>query len=203
MPARSNRHLPALHVDPDLRLAFKAVNVVPVPGAPGRLGLTSCPGWHDAPVPSAATRLALARDLAALAAAGTSMLVTLVAAAELDRIGHDAMRAACDELRIAWAHCPIPDMEIPGASFERAWALAGPQVHRRLDAGELVTLHCRAGLGRSGTVAARVLVERGLAPADAIDLVRRYQPGAIETASQEAYVRGSTRHVRQGREATS
>jgi protein-tyrosine phosphatase len=179
------------------------VNIVPVPDAPGRLGLTSCPGWHDAPVPIAATRLALARDLAELAAAGTSMLVTLIAVAELDRIGLDAMRAACDELRMAWAHCPIPDMEIPGASFERAWAVAGPQVHRRIDAGELITLHCRAGLGRSGTVAARVLVERGLAPTDAINLVRRYRPGAIETAAQEAYVRGSAPYIRQGRGATS
>jgi protein-tyrosine phosphatase len=190
-----------MNVDPDPAPRHQAVNIVPVPGAPGRLGLTSCPGWHDEPGPSAATRLALARDLAKLAAAGTSMLVTLIAAAELDRIGDDAMRAACDELRIAWAHCPIHDMEVPGASFERAWALTGPQVHRRLDAGELVTLHCRAGLGRSGTVAARVLVERGLVPGDAIDLVRRYRPGAIETATQEAYVHGCAPHVRPGCEA--
>ena len=179
------------------------MNIVPVPGGAGRLGLVECPGWHDAPLPSTRTRLALVQDLGRLATAGTTMLVTLIARNELDRIDADAMFAACDALRVAWAHCPIRDREAPGPAFEAAWALAAPQVHRRLDAGELVTLHCRAGLGRTGTVAARVLVERGLAPSAAIALVRSHRPGSIETALQEAYVRGGFAPRRPGREATA
>jgi ADP-ribosyl-[dinitrogen reductase] hydrolase len=66
-------------------------------------------------------------------------------------------------------------------------------VQRRLDLGENVVLHCLGGLGRSGMIAARVLVERGLAPAAAITAVRAARPGAIETAQQEAYVLGLDR----------
>ena len=45
-----------------------------------------------------------------------------------------------------------------------------------------------AGLGRSGMIAAKLLTACGAEPAEAIGLVRRARPGAIETPAQEAYV---------------
>jgi len=48
------------------------------------------------------------------------------------------------------------------------------------------------GLGRTGMAAALLLVERGIAPEDAIAAVRRARPGAIETRGQETLVRGWT-----------
>ncbi len=65
----------------------------------------------------------------------------------------------------------------------------GPELRRRLAEGARVLIHCRAGLGRTGTVAARLLVEHGLDPEAAILRVRQSRPAAIETAGQEAYVR--------------
>ena len=44
------------------------------------------------------------------------------------------------------------------------------------------------GLGRSGMIAARLLVELGEEPRAAIQRVRQVRPGAIETAAQEDYV---------------
>src|SRR5690606_26925759 len=41
----------------------------------------------------------------------------------------------------------------------------------------------------AGTVAARLLIERGLQPGEAIRAVRSARPGAIEMPEQEAYVR--------------
>ena len=46
----------------------------------------------------------------------------------------------------------------------------------------------RGGMGRAGTVAARLLVERGMSPRAAIHAVRAVRTGAIESRSQEAYV---------------
>lgn len=50
-------------------------------------------------------------------------------------------------------------------------------------------MHCKGGLGRAGTVAARLLIEFGQAPEDAIACVRAARPGAIETHQQETYLR--------------
>ena len=66
----------------------------------------------------------------------------------------------------------------------------GPALRARLAAGERVLVHCKGGLGRTGLVAARLLVEFGVAPADAVARVRAARPGAIETERQLAYVLG-------------
>lgn len=49
-------------------------------------------------------------------------------------------------------------------------------------------VHCKGGLGRAGTIAARLLVELGTDPSDAISKVRGVRTGAIETSAQERYV---------------
>ena len=62
----------------------------------------------------------------------------------------------------------------------------------QLDRGEKILLHCAAGLGRAGTIAGRLLVGAGKASEDAIGEIRRARPGAIESKSQEDYLRSLT-----------
>ena len=80
-----------------------------------------------------------------------------------------------------WFHLPIVDVSIPDKQFEQEWKIAGEELRsmlrRRLD----VLVHCRGGLGRAGTIAARLLVELGMEPTKAIASVRAVRPGAIET----------------------
>jgi hypothetical protein len=87
-------------------------------------------------------------------------------------------------------HLPIVDVSIPDEQFEREWVVAGEELRsilrRRLD----VLVHCRGGLGRAGTIAARLLIELGMEPTKAIERVRAVRPGAIETPDQERFVRG-------------
>ena len=49
-------------------------------------------------------------------------------------------------------------------------------------------LHCAAGLGRTGTLAARLLIASGCAAAGAIATVRQARPGAIESDAQEEFL---------------
>jgi ADP-ribosyl-[dinitrogen reductase] hydrolase len=96
-----------------------------------------------------------------------------------------------------WFHLPIPDVTAPGPSFEIAWVTAGPELQNILRRGDSIFVHCKGGLGRAGTVAARLLVEAGFDPEQAIADVRTARTGAIQVPEQEAYVRRQRRLVPQ------
>lgn len=157
---------------------------MPVPGTPGRLHLSACPGTWEGPADLATVR----RDLARIAASGARVLVTLVEASELP-LPRDAWRAEVTAAGLEPVHLPIPDYGVPDAGFEAAWRAAG--LAERLGRGETIALHCRAGLGRTGTIAARLLVEcSGLDAEAAIARVRRdHRAEAVETAPQAHYLR--------------
>jgi len=63
------------------------------------------------------------------------------------------------------------------------------ELHRIIDGGGKILIHCRCGNGRAGTVAALMLIERGMTVDDAIYAVRKVRPEAIENLEQETYLR--------------
>lgn len=90
---------------------------------------------------------------------------------------------------MSYAEAPISDYSAPDSAFLRAWPVLKNDLLRRLEAGEKVFLHCRAGLGRSGTITAALLISGGMTPDDAIQAVRAVRPGAIETSGQVEWLR--------------
>lgn len=61
---------------------------------------------------------------------------------------------------------PIPDRQVPGS--ERQFAAALENLDAELAAGRNVVLHCRQGIGRTGLVAACLLVTKGISPEVAV-----------------------------------
>lgn len=155
----------------------------------GRIGLTACPGIAAA-VGGGSRGGALDADLAAIVAWRARALVTLVEPFELTLLGVESLGERAMAQGLAWWHLPVIDGTAPGAAFEPRWAQAKAVLHRHLDADERIVIHCHAGMGRSGAVAARLLVERGLAPEQAIMMVRRARHGAIENEEQVRWVLG-------------
>jgi ADP-ribosyl-[dinitrogen reductase] hydrolase len=155
----------------------------------GRVGITFCPGKYDRHAKTGEwVRLAL--DLDRVRDWGAAAVVTLLEPKELvllrvERLGEEILRR-----NILWFHLPIVDVSVPDERFEREWGVAGEQLRsmlrRRLD----VLVHCRGGLGRAGTIAARLLIELGMEPTKAIEQVRAVRPGAIETNDQERFFKG-------------
>jgi ADP-ribosylglycohydrolase/protein-tyrosine phosphatase len=154
----------------------------------GAVGVTLCPGkWQSISI-SGAWQRDMDTDIDALQHWGAAAVVTLMPQDELQAVQADGIGAACEVRGIEWHHLPIQDVDIPDTAFETAWLYTGLRLREHLRAGRNVLLHCRGGLGRSGTIAARLLVELGWEAGAAIRAVRAQRPGAIETRAQEAHV---------------
>jgi hypothetical protein len=85
-------------------------------------------------------------------------------------------------------HCPIEDFSVPRKIegeggcieyIEKLWKALG-EGH--------ALVHCAAGLGRSGLVAACLLVRAGQSADQAVQRVRSSRPGTLQTLEQENFV---------------
>lgn len=158
------------------------IDCVATPGG-GLIAMTAFPGRRPAPEHGAS-----AADLRALRDWGATWLVTLAERAEWARLGEADLPAAAESAGLRWRHAPIPDMHPPDAATLAAWSRLAPDLLATLAAGGRVAIHCAAGLGRTGTMAATLLVQSGVEPALAVERVRAARPGAIETDAQLRFV---------------
>lgn len=152
------------------------------------MGITFCPGKYDRYAKTGEWDRDLALDLDAVRDWGAAAVVTLLEPKELvllrvKRLGEEVLRR-----NMLWFHLPIVDVSTPDEKFEQEWDVAGEELRSMLRRKIDVLVHCRGGLGRAGTIAARLLIELGTDPKKAISIVRAARPGAIETHEQEKFV---------------
>lgn len=120
--------------------------------------------------------------LQTLARAGITLLIVLHGRA------HDPARLAAAGLR--QLHLPARDFAAPTSVQLEAGVQA---IAEELARGGAVAVHCRAGLGRTGTLLACYFVARGMSSEKAIAHVRRRRPGAIESWEQLEAIRAFAR----------
>jgi ADP-ribosyl-[dinitrogen reductase] hydrolase len=158
----------------------------------GQIGLTSCPGEKQKDVMTESRDRDLEADLKVIQSFGAAALVTLMEDDELRdvKVSPEQLHAGTLAHGLEWHHLPIRDVSTPHECFEGLWVYSGMRFRKLLTHGRNIVIHCLGGLGRTGMIAARLLVELGLAPEEAIRRVRAARAGAIETADQEKHVLG-------------
>jgi ADP-ribosyl-[dinitrogen reductase] hydrolase len=177
-----------------------ALAIVGTGRARGQIAISCCPGRAcPTPLPSYAARL-LERDVATIARWGAEALVSLLDELELARLRVKALPNLLAASGVAWHQVPLHPNQLPDPAFEHAWRALAPQLIRILWRGGRVAVHCRDGKARAGVVAARLLVEAGCAPHDAINRVRAARQGALDDPEQEEYVRAQSFLGRPGEE---
>ncbi len=170
------------------------IDFLEAPGG-GFIGMTFCPGKKQAGAVSGTWDRDLDLDLAAIQKWGAVAVVTLMEQSELVEYRVERLGVAVKALGMEWHHLPIIDADVPREPFEAGWIQSGPKLRSHLAEGRRIVLHCRGGLGRTGTIAARLLAELGMPAPAAIAAVRAARPGALETRAQVAHAR-SIRPIR-------
>lgn len=132
---------------------------------PGRLAGTPWPGVvHD-----------MDADLKALRRCGVTMLITLTE--------KDFPQDALARNGLKNFHLPVYDHESPTvAQIQMLLARMSAGLRR----GEVLAVHCLAGLGRTGTVLAAWLVREGLTAEEALRRVRLIDAQYVQSQAQEA-----------------
>ena len=93
-----------------------------------------------------------------------------------------------DQNKIKWIHFEIKNFGIPSFNQENELNSHIKTVSQKILNGENVYIHCMAGLGRTGMLAALILTKLGLQTKQSIEIIRNNRPGSIETEAQENYV---------------
>jgi predicted protein tyrosine phosphatase len=153
--------------------------------------LFSIPGpWHGRLAIAARPRGGdwLEDEAKAWRRAGVDVVVSLLEKDEAAELELSAEGNAADANGIRFMSFPIPDRGVPTATRDALSLLGG--VRAMLEQGRNVAVHCRQGVGRSGLVAAGLLVASGMGTQQAMNTVSTARGQTIpETASQLEWIK--------------
>lgn len=117
-------------------------------------------------------------DLGLLASVGITMLITLTE--------EDIYQAELKDAGLSNVHLPIYDREAPSLNQMHMLLF---RMQKLIESGEVLAVHCLAGLGRTGTVlAAWMIKEGGLSSEEAIRRLRLINPGFVQSTVQETFL---------------
>jgi protein-tyrosine phosphatase len=150
--------------------------------------------WVDGPWPG---RLAVAArprggdwlhdEIAKWKRAGVDAVLSLLESEEENNLD---LRGEAGEIRtqgLKFWSLPVADRQPPRSETQVASLLE--TIGDALSAGNNVVVHCRQGVGRSGLIAACLLVKSGMSPGAAVDKVSAARGVAVpETDSQRDWI---------------
>ncbi|PPR47516.1 MAG: hypothetical protein CFH19_00359 [Alphaproteobacteria bacterium MarineAlpha5_Bin9] len=168
-------------------MKIRSYNYVQPKDIKGKIFLTCFPGRSGEKI--SFEKDVFLKELNYFSSQNCTSIVTLVEDKEIENL--------CDKKffvqkiythNLKWIHMPIEDLKAPDHKFIEKWKTTKVLLKNDLIEGKNIILHCMGGKGRSGTIAAILLIEFRENHKQAIKIVREKRKGAIETKEQENFI---------------
>ncbi len=153
----------------------------------GELGLTFCPGKKQPNAMTGSWDRDVTLDIESVKAWGAIAVISLLEDFEYDELEVRNLPAVYQE-HFQWFNLPIPDKCAPDDAWLSHWLTLRPELKTLLASSGKILIHCKGGFGRTGTVAALILMDHGYTAVDAIAACRQAREFAVETEVQEKFV---------------
>ncbi|MDG9666145.1 protein-tyrosine phosphatase family protein [Hahella sp. CR1] len=131
-------------------------------------------------------------EFAGIARSGVTRMLSLLETQEIRELGLTQAPELCRCLGMAFTHFPIPDFGLPRSVRDVAALLDA--IYPAVLAGDHLVIHCRAGIGRTGTIAASLLVRHGWTPEQAFAEISLKR--GVEVPDTDAQRRWVIEHAR-------
>ena len=156
-------------------------------GVNGKIILTCFPGREAGKI--SFKEDLLIHELSNFSKLNCSTLVSLVEDSEFNKLyNKKSFVRYVYSNNLKWIHLPIEDLKAPDKNFIDKWQLTKILLKNDLADGKNIVIHCMGGKGRSGTIAAILLIEFGENYDQVISIVRKRRKNAIETKEQEDFI---------------
>lgn len=122
-------------------------------------------------------------EVGGLRRAGIRLVVSLLEKDEAEQLELADEAKAVEANGLGFMSFPIPDRGVPASTAAAVSVISG--IAHALEAGKNVAVHCRQGIGRSGLIAAGVLMTSGVSPEQAIQVVSSARGRAVPETSEQ------------------
>lgn len=135
-----------------------------------KLIFTPCPGTRDTTLEEA---------IKTLADAGATTLITSMPYEELAINNVETLPAVCESRGIKWVHLPVEDDKSPEQAFSDHLLKHKAELLGLINDKATIAIHCKGGSGRTGLIAAVLLLEAGQSWDDVKSQIQLLRPKAL------------------------
>lgn len=121
----------------------------------------------------------LSDSLRTLRKAGADAVVTMLPDTEIKALDVASLGQETETFGMQWFQLPVEDDGAPEEAFEAAFTQAKASLLALIEEKTTIAIHCKGGSGRTGLMAAILLLESGMLWDDVKTLVQSIRPNAL------------------------
>jgi protein-tyrosine phosphatase len=131
--------------------------------------------FYTMPAPTAPDSLYCNRK--SLQKLNINVVVSLLTDIDIEALDLLHEQACYEQIGIQFIHFPISDFSV--SKKEAKFIILAKSLSKQIDLGQIIAIHCKAGIGRSSLLAAAILIHRGFNPNEVFSYISEYRGTAV------------------------